>query len=126
MFFWYKKQEKYLFSWRLHLFGKKYKIHKKRYIIKILQIRGYFKLKILYFAKIKEVIGKSEDSIIINGQTTVKDIVEKLKLINESYKLAFQDIKNIKCSVNCNYINSFQTKVTNNDEIAFFPPVTGG
>ena len=83
-------------------------------------------MKILYFAKIKEVIGKSEDSIIINGQTTVKDIVEKLKLTNESYELAFQDIKNIKCSVNCSYINSFQTKVTNNDEIAFFPPVTGG
>lgn len=83
-------------------------------------------MKILYFAKIKEVIGKSEDSITIKEQTTVKDVVEKLKLINESYKLAFQDIKNIKCSVNCNYINSFQTKVTNNDEIAFFPPVTGG
>ena len=83
-------------------------------------------MKILYFAKIKEVIGKREDSITIKEQTTVKDIVEKLKLINESYKLAFQDIKNIKCSVNCNYINSFQTKVTNNDEIAFFPPVTGG
>ncbi len=83
-------------------------------------------MKILYFANIKEVIGKSEDSITIKEQTTVKDIVEKLKLINESYKLAFKDIKNIKCSVNCNYINSFQTKVTNNDEIAFFPPVTGG
>ena len=83
-------------------------------------------MKILYFAKIKEVIGKSEDSITINEQTTVKDIVEKLKIINESYQLAFQDLKNIKCSVNCNYIDSFQTKVTNNDEIAFFPPVTGG
>ena len=83
-------------------------------------------MKILYFAKIKEVIGKSDDSITINEQTTVKDIIEKLKIINESYKLAFQDLKNIKCSVNCNYIDSFQTKVTNNDEIAFFPPVTGG
>ena len=83
-------------------------------------------MKILYFANIKEVIGKSADSITIKEQTTVKDIVEKLKSINESYKLAFQDIENIKCSVNCNYINSFQTKVTNNDEIAFFPPVTGG
>ena len=83
-------------------------------------------MKILYFAKIKEVIGKSDDSITINEQTTVKDIVEKLKVIDESYKLAFQDLKNIKCSVNCNYIDSFQTKVTNNDEIAFFPPVTGG
>ena len=83
-------------------------------------------MKILYFAKIKEIIGKNEDSINIDKQTTVEDIVEKLKLIDESYKLAFKDLKNVKCSVNCNYINSFQTKVKNNDELAFFPPVTGG
>jgi len=83
-------------------------------------------LKILYFAKIKEIIGKNEDSIKIDKQTTVEDIVEKLKLIDESHKLAFKDLRNIKCSVNCNYIDSFQTKVTNNDELAFFPPVTGG
>ena len=76
-------------------------------------------MKILYFAKIKEIVGKSEDLINIDEQTTIKDIVEKLKLIDESYKLAFKDLKNVKCSVNCNYINSFQTKVTNNDEIAF-------
>ena len=50
----------------------------------------------------------------------------KLKLIDESHRLAFKDLKNVKCSVNCNYINSFQTKVTDKDEIAFFPPVTGG
>ena len=83
-------------------------------------------MKILYFAKIKEIIGKSEDSISLDKQTTVKDIVEKLKLIDESYKLAFNNLKSVKCSVNCNYINSFQTKVTDKDEIAFFPPVTGG
>ena len=83
-------------------------------------------MKIPYFAKIKEIIGKNEDSINIDEQTTVEDIVEKLKLIDESYKLAFKDLKNVKCSVNCNYINSFQTKVKNNDELAFFPPVTGG
>jgi molybdopterin synthase sulfur carrier subunit len=83
-------------------------------------------LKILYFAKIKEIIGKSEDSINIDDATTVEDIVKKLKLIDESYKLAFKDLKSVKCSVNCNYINSFQTKVTDKDEIAFFPPVTGG
>ena len=83
-------------------------------------------MKILYFAKIKEIIGKSEDSIDIDKETTVIDIIEKLKLIDESYKLAFKDLKSIKCSINCEYINSFETKVKNKDEIAFFPPVTGG
>ena len=83
-------------------------------------------MKILYFAKIKEIIGKNEDSINIDKETTIEDIVKKLKLIDESYRLAFKDLKSVKCSVNCNYINSFKTKVTNNDELAFFPPVTGG
>ena len=83
-------------------------------------------MKILYFAKIKEIIGKNEDSIYIDKQMTVEDIVEKLKLIDQSYKLAFNDLKNVKFSINCNYVNSFQTKVKNKDEIAFFPPVTGG
>ncbi len=83
-------------------------------------------MKIFYFAKIKEIIGKNEDIINIDKQMTVGDIVKMLKLIDESYELAFKDLKNIKCSINCNYINSFQTKVKNNDEIAFFPPVTGG
>ena len=67
-------------------------------------------MKILYFAKIKEIIGKNEDSININEETTVEDIVKKLKLIDESYKLAFKDLKSVKCSVNCNYINSFNRR----------------
>ena len=83
-------------------------------------------MKIFYFAKIKEIIGNNEDIINIDKQMTVEDIVKMLKLIDESYELAFKDLKHIKCSINCNYINSFQTKVKNNDEIAFFPPVTGG
>ena len=63
-------------------------------------------MKILYFAKIKEIIGKNEDSINIDEETTVEDIVKKLKLVNESYRLAFKDLKSVKCAVNCNYINS--------------------
>ena len=74
-------------------------------------------MKILYFAKIKEIIGKSEDSIDIDEQTTVIDIIEKLKLIDESYKLAFKDLKSIKCSINCDYTNSLETKVTNKGRV---------
>ena len=43
-----------------------------------------------------------------------------------NYKKAFESVKNIKCAVNCEYVNSLDTKVGNKDEIAFFPPVTGG
>ena len=50
-------------------------------------------MKILYFAKIKEIIGKNEDFININEQTTINDIVEKLKLIEEAHKAGADAIK---------------------------------
>ncbi len=83
-------------------------------------------MRILYFAELREIIGKSEDLIDISKPETITKIILKLKSKNKSYKLAFNKTKNLKCAVNCEYVNSFNIKVKNNDEIAFFPPVTGG
>ena len=41
-------------------------------------------------------------------------------------KVALKKSKNIKCAVNCEYVKNFKKKICNDDEIAFFPPVTGG
>ena len=82
-------------------------------------------MRILYFAEIKEIIGKDEDIINIQNTISLYDLIEKLKLKNEKYSLAFKK-KNLKCAVNFEHIDSFEKKINNNDEIAFFPPVTGG
>tara|TARA_Y100000994_G_C15634051_1_gene418328 strand:- start:674 stop:922 length:249 start_codon:yes stop_codon:yes gene_type:complete len=82
-------------------------------------------LKILYFAKLKQIIGKSHDDINLSKKMKVLDVIKLLKKKDIIYVKAFSNLKNIKCAVNCEY-SSFTKEVVNKDEIAFFPPVTGG
>tara|TARA_B100000963_G_scaffold315592_1_gene294847 strand:- start:307 stop:558 length:252 start_codon:yes stop_codon:yes gene_type:complete len=83
-------------------------------------------LKIFYFAELREFLGKNEDDIDISSKTKISDVLEKLKSEDKKYKEAFKKVKNIRCAVNCEYVESFDYEVINSDEIAFFPPVTGG
>ena len=82
-------------------------------------------MKILYFANIRQTIGKIEEQIDIDKTYTVEEIIKILVKKNEKYKKAFSNIDNIKCSVNLNFVK-LNAKVKNTDELAFFPPVTGG
>ena len=82
-------------------------------------------MKILYFANIRQTIGKIEEQIDIDKTYTVEEIIKILVKKNEKYKKAFSNIDNIKCSINLNYVK-LSAKVKNTDELAFFPPVTGG
>ena len=82
-------------------------------------------MKILYFASIKQGIGISEENIIIENKISIFELIELLKNKGLKYKNVFSDADNIKCSVNCIF-SSFDTIIKNEDEIAFFPPVTGG
>ena len=70
-------------------------------------------------------MGKSEDSLKVNGEKTIFEIIEKLKSIDDKYKNAFLEIHNLQCAKNCEYV-TMETKVNDKDELALFPPVTGG
>ena len=81
---------------------------------------------IKYFSWIKEHIGKSEEQITI--PTDITNVDQLINYLNEKdikYNLLFEKKELIKIAVNKTY-SSFDTKVSNSDEIAFFPPVTGG
>lgn len=82
-------------------------------------------MKILYFANIRQTIGLIEEYIDIDEGYTVEEVIKMLVKKNEKYEKAFLNIDNIKCSINLNYVK-LNAKVKNTDELAFFPPVTGG
>tara|TARA_E500000178_G_C16503019_1_gene522525 strand:- start:112 stop:357 length:246 start_codon:yes stop_codon:yes gene_type:complete len=81
-------------------------------------------MKIIYFASVKQIIGVGEESMNIKGKISVGEIINILKKRSQQYSLAFKNT-NIQCAVNCRFVNKSYI-VSNNDEIAFFPPVTGG
>jgi molybdopterin synthase sulfur carrier subunit len=75
-------------------------------------------IKVRYFASLKEKIGRGEDQLQINSHFTVKDIWQQA---NNNGALT----DNILAAVNMEYV-SFDHVVKDGDEVAFFPPVTGG
>ena len=79
-----------------------------------------------YFSWIKEHIGKSEEQIDLPSNiTNVNQLINYLNEIDGKYNIIFEKKELIKIAVNKTY-SSFDTNISNSDEIAFFPPVTGG
>ena len=79
-----------------------------------------------YFSWIKEHIGKSEEQIDLpNNITNVNQLINYLNETDKKYNIIFEKKELIKIAVNKTY-SSFDTNISNSDEIAFFPPVTGG
>jgi len=82
-------------------------------------------LKILYFARISEELGKNEELLLIKNKIRIIDVINILKNKNKKYDLVFKKISNIKFAINCEYATK-NDYITDNDELAIFPPVTGG
>ena len=83
-------------------------------------------MKILYFSWIKDGIGKSQEEINLNENIkTISELINFLISINDDYNKIFSDISSIRFSKNMNLVN-IDERISNEDEIAFFPPMTGG
>tara|TARA_A100001011_G_scaffold34548_1_gene32935 strand:+ start:1736 stop:1987 length:252 start_codon:yes stop_codon:yes gene_type:complete len=83
-------------------------------------------MKILYFSWIKDKLGKSQEMVQIdNNIKNVENLIEFLKNKNEDYMKVFNDTSSIKVSINME-IASMNDNINDEDEIAFFPPMTGG
>ncbi|MFA5985235.1 MAG: molybdopterin converting factor subunit 1 [Methylococcaceae bacterium] len=75
-------------------------------------------IKVRYFASLKEKLGRAEHVMDVTGPVTVAEI---WTLANPG--TAMPD--NIISALNMEYVDS-QQSVKEGDEVAFFPPVTGG
>lgn len=75
-------------------------------------------IKVRYFASLKESVGRPEDDLPFAGLLTVHDVWRRA---NPDRALP----GNILAAVNMDYVD-FDSPVRDGDEVAFFPPVTGG
>lgn len=83
-------------------------------------------MNILYFALIREHIGTSSEHIELPGNVdTVEKLIYHLESKGENYKAALAQTDLIRVAVNDEYVTLDQ-KISPNDEIAIFPPMTGG
>ncbi len=83
-------------------------------------------MKLLYFAWVRQKVGCGEEIVAAPlDVTTVGELVRWLRLRGGGFVEAFADEKRIRVAVNQEHA-SFGAVVGAEDEVAFFPPVTGG
>lgn len=83
-------------------------------------------MKILYFAWVREKVGKAEESLDLPaGVETVAQLVTWLKGRGPEYAEAFARAEVIRVALDRTHVKS-DARIAGAREIAFFPPVTGG
>jgi molybdopterin synthase sulfur carrier subunit len=87
-------------------------------------------MKILYFAWLRERIGTGEETVALpDDVTTVAELTSWLMSRSPGHASALAQTGDgrriVRCAVNQEFAGP-ETRVTGRDEVAFFPPVTGG
>ena len=83
-------------------------------------------LQLLYFAWLRERIGTgAEDLPLPPGVATVADLIAWQRARGPAHAAAFSAGNTIRCAVNQEFAGP-ETALRPGDEVAFFPPVTGG
>lgn len=81
------------------------------------------KLNVRYFASLRESIGKSQEEITTSAQT-VGELRSQLLAKGANYQSLARG-KAVRIALNQVMVDE-EAPLTENSELAFFPPVTGG
>tara|TARA_B100000809_G_C15054170_1_gene500085 strand:+ start:147 stop:383 length:237 start_codon:yes stop_codon:yes gene_type:complete len=76
-------------------------------------------ISIKYFASLRELMGESSVFIDIDKESSIDDVWQH---VTKNKKI---ELDNVMATVNMEYVKSSYV-IRDGDEIAFFPPVTGG
>ena len=75
-------------------------------------------ISVRYFASLREALQKDSDTLEASHELSVQDVWQQA---NRNTELPAGTL----CAVNCCHTD-FEARVKDGDEVAFFPPVTGG
>lgn len=82
-------------------------------------------IKILYFASVREALGRAEEKMLLSHEITdVGALRQYLMARGDPWKNILAN-RVLRVAVNQEIVSD-NTKLKAHDEVAFFPPVTGG
>lgn len=81
-------------------------------------------VRILYFAGLKESLGIGEETIELPASVVTLGALRDWLVVERGHA-ALGAAKNLRCARN-QAMAKFDAQLADGDEIAFFPPVTGG
>ena len=83
-------------------------------------------MKLLYFAWLRTRVGCAEEDVALPPQVhDVAGLLDWLRRRSDQHAEALRNLKLVRVAVNQQYVG-FAHPVREGDEVALFPPVTGG
>ena len=82
-------------------------------------------IKVLYFARLRESLGSASESLEVQDGLSVSDLMAQLAARGGQWKQEFDGCKPLRAAVNQTLVAN-GARIHAGDEVAFFPPVTGG
>lgn len=83
-------------------------------------------LNIVYFAWVKEQLGRDHEAVVCpEAVHTVGDLIAHLRSIDAAYQDVFSDLKKLRFALDQDFVG-LEAPLGNAEELAIFPPVTGG
>ena len=83
-------------------------------------------IKVLYFAMLKDAIGRAQEQVALPPNvSTVADLMDFLSAKGEPYTSALANRKRVRAAVD-QVMASPEASLATAQEVALFPPVTGG
>lgn len=83
-------------------------------------------MKLLYFAWIRQKTGIGEEQVSLPANVSdVGGLIDWLRVRDATFSAALEDVSVLRVAVNQEFA-TFDTKIVDSDEVALFPPMTGG
>ncbi len=82
-------------------------------------------IRLLYFAWVRERIGKAEEALALEHPASLRQILDRLRTVSAGHAAALADPSRLRAAINQDFAG-FDAIVHPGDEVALFPPVTGG
>lgn len=82
-------------------------------------------VKVLYFASLRETLGIPGEELELPHGATVTQLMLQLAERGNVWQQAFDGCRPLRAAINHNLVPN-DAAIKPGDEVAFFPPVTGG
>ncbi|MFQ3665263.1 MAG: molybdopterin converting factor subunit 1 [Sphingomonadaceae bacterium] len=82
-------------------------------------------IRLLYFAWVRERIGAAEESLALAGPMPLAVLLGELAARSEGHAAALAESQRLRFAINQEFAGP-EAVVHPGDEVALFPPVTGG